>query len=110
MIIKYVQEGVPSTVLCFIDIHHSLHEYKKELNVVRRWNVVLRVVDVFPKYGMEQTQWQCRGVTIGPITWNVFLNLILFAEERLRIPPIRRSFTFSLAAEFLSILTYLVGR
>ena len=110
MVIEYAQEGVPSTVLRFIDIRHSLHECKKELNVVRCWHVVLGVIDVFPKYGMEQTQWQCRGVTVGPITWNVFIDLVLSAEENLRIPTIRRSFTLSLAAEFLSIPTYLVGR
>ena len=53
MVIEYGQKSFPSTVLHFVYIRHSLYECKKELNVVRRRQVVLGVIDVFPKNRME---------------------------------------------------------
>ena len=109
MFLENVQNSNLSTVLPFIDIRHGLHEFKKERNIVRRWHIVLGIINKFPKDGMEQTQRQCRGETVGSITWNLLIELVLSGEEILRFPTIRRSFRLSLAAEFLPALTYLVG-
>lgn len=106
---EYTQNGIPSIVLHFVDIRHGLHEFKKKRNIVRRRHIVLGVINEFPKNGMEQTQRQCRGETVGPIAWNVLIGLVLSEEEILRFPTIRRSLRLSLAAEFLPVLTYLVG-
>ena len=105
MVIEYGQKSLPSSVLHFVDIRHGLHECEKELNAVRRRHMVLSVINKFPKNGMEQTQRQCSGETVGPITWYVSVGLILSVEERLRFPTIRRSFRLSLAAEFLPVPT-----
>ena len=109
MVLEYAQNSIPSTVLHFVDIRHGLHECKKERNVVRRRHIVLSVINEVPKNGMEQTQRQCRGETVGPITWNVLIGLVLSGEEILRFPTIRRSVRLSLGAEFIPVLTYLVG-
>lgn len=73
-----------------IGIHHILHKFKTELNVIRRQHIVLGVIDVFPKYsGIEQTsQWQCCGATVGPITCTIFIGLALSASKHFRLPVI----------------------
>ena len=67
MVIEYSRKSSLSTILHVIDINHSLHKCKRELNVVRHRHVVLSIINVFPK---------C-GATIGPITWTVFISLAL---------------------------------
>jgi hypothetical protein len=104
MVIEYCQKSFLSIVLHFVDIRHGLHECKKEFSVVRRRHVVLGVIDEFPKSGMEKTQRQCRGASIGPITWYAPI-LVLSVKKLLRIPTSRRSFDLALAAEFLPGLT-----
>ena len=109
MILEYPQNSILSTVLQFVDIRHGLHKFKKEQNIVRRQHIVLGVINEFPKNGMEQTQRQCCGESIGPITWNVLIRLALSWEEIFRFPTSRRSFRHSIGAEFLPALAYLVG-
>ena len=108
MVLEYAQNSIPSIVLQFVDIRHGPHEFKNKRNVVRHRHIVLSIINEFPKNGMEQTQRQCRGETVGPITWNVLIGIVLSGEKILRFPTIRRSIRLSLGAEFIPVLTYLV--
>jgi len=99
MVLGYAQNGIPSTVLHFVDIRHGLHECKKERNIVRHRQIVLdRADSAAMPWGdcradyMEFFDWGC-------IVWGGKFEVSHHSKE----------LQTCACAEFIPVLTYLVG-